>query len=102
MFYEAATNAASEFSLEAGLASSTPESETRHLVNRLRFEFPIATQRQLENAVANACEGATVYVGDKVYQRARANLRALLASSFDRVGGHEETETAPPFRAKVA
>lgn len=101
MFYEA-NSAAAAFSFENGLATSTPESETRHLVNRLRFEFPTATQRQLENAVTNACEGATVYVGDKVYQRARANLRALLASSVDRDRAHEETETAPPFRAKVA
>ncbi|ATC63166.1 hypothetical protein CMV30_03885 [Nibricoccus aquaticus] len=100
MFYEAATSNSNGFSFEASLASSTPESETRHLVNRLRFEFPTATQRQLENAVADACEGATTYAGDKVYQRARANLRALLAPAFD--NAEEEMETAPPFRAKVA
>jgi hypothetical protein len=100
MFYE--NSRTTEFSLEAGLASSTPESETRHLVNRLRFEFPTATQRQLENAVADACEGATVYAGDKVYQRARANLRALLVSSFERNLSHGETGAPPTFRAKVA
>ncbi len=98
MFYENCSNTG--LSLEAGLASSTPESETRHLVNRLRFEFPTATQRQLENAVADACEGATVYAGDKVYQRARANLRALLTPAFHHAD--DETEIDPPFRAKVA
>lgn len=101
MFYEERIH--TDFSFEAGLAASTPESETRHLVNRLRFEFPTATQRQLETAVADACEGATVYAGDKVYQRARANLRALLIPAFDRSQEEDEhAETEPPFRAKVA
>ncbi|MGC4073683.1 MAG: hypothetical protein QM760_14475 [Nibricoccus sp.] len=98
MFYENSNN--TEFSFEAGLSSSTPESEIRHIVNRLRFEFPAATQRQLETAVTEACEGATVYAGEKVYQCSRANLRALLAPSFNRA--QDETKIEQHFRAKVA
>ena len=100
MFYE---NANTNFSLEAGLPTSSVEAESRHLVNRLRLEFRTASQRQLEDAVAAAMNAFDTYVGEKVFQHARAALEQLLTPAMDRLSGDQSTAgSEPPFRADVA
>ena len=99
MFYE---NANTNFSLEAGLPTSSAETESRHLVNRLRLEFRTASQRQLEDAVAAAMNAFDTYVGEKVFQHARATLEQLLTPAMDRLPDQATADSEPPFRTDVA
>jgi len=94
MFYE--NSITSDFSLEQGLPASSAESETRHLINRLRLEFRTASQRQLEDAVSAATNGASIHSAEKIIQLARASLDQLLTPVLE-----ETTSTEPPFRAEI-
>jgi hypothetical protein len=98
MFYE--NNITTDFSFEGGLSTTSPENETRHLINRLRLEFRTASQRQLDDAVADACKMAPSVNGEKALQLARQSLENLLTPALDR-DSHAPGNSEPPFRVEV-
>jgi hypothetical protein len=97
MFYE---NTPINFSFETGLPASSPESEARHLINRLRLEFRTASQRQLEDAVTAAVSSTPGAPGEKIFQLAKASLEQLLTPSLDRLPD-QPVHSEPPFRTEV-
>ncbi|MGC4071831.1 MAG: hypothetical protein QM760_04825 [Nibricoccus sp.] len=99
MFYEKDITSDSG-SLEAGLPSSSAESATRHLINRLRLEFRTASQRQLEDAVSAAINTATSHSTEKILQLARASLEQLLKPGLER-SLEEPSNSEPPFRTET-